>query len=108
METNTVQEGKTIAIISYITLIGLIIAFIMNNDKKNTFASFHIRQSMGIILLAVAINLIFYVVSIPFLPMIISLGLLVLWILGLVAAVQGEMKPVPLLGVQFQEWFKGI
>jgi hypothetical protein len=28
-----VQEGKTIAIISYITWIGLLIAFIMNNEK---------------------------------------------------------------------------
>ena len=44
MNTGTVQEGKTIAIISYITIIGLIIAFIMNQSKKNSFASFHIRQ----------------------------------------------------------------
>jgi len=28
---NDVSEGKTIAIIAYLTLIGLIIAFVMNN-----------------------------------------------------------------------------
>jgi len=45
MEQSTIDEGKTIAIISYLTLIGLLIAFIMNNDKKNEFAKFHIGQS---------------------------------------------------------------
>ena len=30
MDQQTVQEGKTIAIISYITLIGTVIAFVMN------------------------------------------------------------------------------
>lgn len=29
-----IKEGKNIAIISYITIVGLIIAFVMNNDKK--------------------------------------------------------------------------
>lgn len=32
--TTTQQEGKNIAIIAYITIIGLIVAFVMNNDKK--------------------------------------------------------------------------
>lgn len=53
MEQNTVEEGKTIAIISYITWIGTIIAFIMNNDKKNPFASFHIRQMVGLSILSI-------------------------------------------------------
>ena len=49
METNqTVEEGKTMAIISYVTIIGLIIAFVSNNSKPNEFTSFHIRQSLGI------------------------------------------------------------
>ncbi len=34
-------EDKTIAVIAYLTFIGLIIAFVMNNDKKYEFASFH-------------------------------------------------------------------
>ena len=31
---NSVEEGKTIAIIAYLTIVGLIIAFVLNNDKK--------------------------------------------------------------------------
>lgn len=52
-ETNfsqqTIEEGKTIALIAYLTVIGLIIAFVMNNDKKNPFAIYHIRQVIGLV-----------------------------------------------------------
>ncbi len=48
MNNQTVNEGKTIAIISYLTFIGTIIAFIMNQNKQNSFASFHIRQTVGL------------------------------------------------------------
>ena len=34
MDQKTISEGKTMALISYITVIGLLIAFIVNNDKK--------------------------------------------------------------------------
>jgi uncharacterized membrane protein len=39
---------------------------------------------------------------------IISIGLLVLWIIGFMGVIKGEEKKVPLLGDQFQEWFKNI
>ena len=110
--SNTIEEGKTIAIISYVTLIGLIIAIVMNNDKKNSFASYHIRQSIGIIVLYILLGIFFYILAfivyIPFLSTILYIGVFVLWILGILAAVQGETKPVPLVGEKFQEWFKNI
>ena len=40
-----IQEGKTMAIIAYIFWLGLVISIYMNNKDKNTFTSFHIRQS---------------------------------------------------------------
>lgn len=104
-----VSEGKTTAIIAYITIIGLIIAFIMNNDKKNSFAAYHIRQSLGIGLTVLALSVISVL---PFLGWIVSsLGgifLFVLWIMGLISALNGREKPVPLLGEKYQEWLKGV
>lgn len=106
---NTVEEGKTIAIIAYLTIIGLIVAFVMNNEKKNTFASFHIRQCLGIGLTGLALGI---VNVIPILGWIISiLGsilVLIMWIMGLVSALNGQEKPVPVLGEKYQEWLKGI
>jgi len=108
MNTGTVQEGKTIAIISYITIIGLIIAFIMNQNKKNSFASFHIRQATGIAILGVIISMLSNYLNLGFIGTILGLAVLALSIIGIISAVQGEEKKIPLLGDQFQEWFKSI
>jgi uncharacterized membrane protein len=103
------SEGKNIAIISYITIIGLIIAFVMNNEKKNTFASYHIRQSLGLAISAIALSMIGII---PILGWIISfLGfffVLFLWIMGLINALNSKEKPLPVLGKKFEEWFKDV
>lgn len=102
-------EGKNIGIIAYLTIIGLIVAFVMNNDKKSPFATYHIRQSLGLLVTGLALSL---VNIIPILGWIVSiLGTFVLiymWIMGLVNAANGEEKPVPILGEKYIEWFKGI
>ena len=51
MESTATDNGKTIAIISYITLIGWIIALIMHNNNKTELGAYHIRQMLGIMLL---------------------------------------------------------
>ncbi len=100
MEQSVKEEGKTIAIIAYITLIGLLIAFFMNNDKKNEFAKFHIGQSLRISILGLANSVLaaFLPASIAIVSTIISLAVLVLWILGLVNAINLKDKPVPVIG----------
>ena len=107
--TSAPNEGKTIAIIAYLTIIGLIIAFVMNNDKKNPFANFHIRQSLGLGLTALALSLINII---PILGWLISfIGffiILFMWIMGLLNAINGKEKTVPILGEKYKEWFKTI
>ncbi|MFH0876300.1 MAG: DUF4870 domain-containing protein [archaeon] len=104
-----IEEGKTMAIIAYITWIGLLIAFIMNNEKKNTFAKYHIRQSLLLVLAGLALGC---VMIIPILGWLVGFAggifLLVLWIMGLIAAINGQEKEVPVLGKFAQEWFKGL
>lgn len=104
-----VEEGKSTAIISYITIVGLIIAFIMNNDKKNSFASFHIRQVLGLGLTGLALGVLNVVPILGWIVSILgSLLLIVLWVIGLVGAINGEEKLVPILGDKYQEWLKNI
>ncbi|MBN2422857.1 hypothetical protein JXB41_06525 [Candidatus Woesearchaeota archaeon] len=105
MDKKIVEEGKTTAIISYITWVGLLIAFLMNNDKKNGFAKFHIRQSLLLTLAGIAGSFIFWI---PLIGWILAVCLLVFWIMGLVYAIKGEAKEVPYVGKYAQEWFKGI
>ena len=108
MHTDTVEDGKMIAIISYITVIGTLIAFIMNQNKQNYFASFHIRQAIGIFLLGMVVNFISRFTDFGWLNAILGIGVIILLIMGLISAIQGREEPVPLLGNQFQEWFRNI
>ncbi len=111
IQNNTVvsSEGKNIAIIAYITIIGLIIAFVMNSEKKNEFAQYHIKQSLGLGLTGLALG---FIGMIPILGWIINIigifVLLYMWIMGLVNAVNGHEKPVPFLGTKYLEWFKNL
>lgn len=57
----TSNDGKTIAIISYLTIIGLVAAIIMNNKEKTALAQFHIRQSIGISVTGMALGLLRFV-----------------------------------------------
>ena len=107
MINKTVHEGKSIAIIAYFWWIGLVIALIMNNSKKNSFASFHIRQVIGLLLLSLAMTLVYKYAG-ETIGYILSMGVFVLWVIGLIGAFNGEEKKIPLLGDQFQEWFKSI
>ncbi|MDP3313543.1 DUF4870 domain-containing protein [Lutibacter sp.] len=108
MDNSTIENGKTIALISYLTWIGTIIAFIMNGEKRNSFASFHIRQMIGLSLFSF-INALFIVKYIGFwVAAIISLVLFVFWMIGFMGAIKGEEKKIPYFADIFQEWFKSI
>jgi uncharacterized membrane protein len=100
------MDQKTIAWVSYITLIGWIIALVSynNSPEKSSLARFHIKQSLGLMLTAVAISFLSVLLGVLGLFFnLLNLGVLVLWIIGLVAAVNGEEKPVPLVGDFYQK-----
>ena len=105
---NSVEEGKTAAITSYVLVVGVLIAMSMNSESKNSFASFHIRQALGISLTFISLGLIIsnfdsLMISAP---MWISVS--ILWSYGIFSAINGTTKPMPLLGNYFQKWFKSI
>jgi len=106
---NIINDGKNIAIIAYLTIIGLIIAFVLNNEKRNDFATYHIRQSLGIFLTLFVSGVMSYI---PFIGWIISaitaLLMIILWIIGIINAANGNKKPVPLLGEYYNNLFAGI
>ncbi|MDB4204777.1 hypothetical protein N9764_04390 [Polaribacter sp.] len=108
MENQTIKEGKTTALISYIPVIGAPIAFFLNKNKRNYFASFHIRQTFGLNILYFINKWIVYEYFGLTAFNIGKGGVLVLFILGGLGALREQEKLVPLLGDKFQEWFKNI
>lgn len=82
------MDKRTTGIVAYITWIGLIIA-ICAGDKEG--AKFHINQSLVIFLFGL-------LGIIPCVGWIWGIFILVCWIMGLIAAINEEEKPVPLIG----------
>ena len=110
------MDGKTIAIISYITIIGWIIAYIQFGKNKSELAAFHIRQSLFLMLCAFGVCIVQMLFAFtPYIGWMISsclnlimLGLLVLWVIALINAVNSEQRPLPLFGNKPQDLLKGI
>jgi len=108
MTTQDIETGRKNAIISYITIIGAIIAFYLNNENKSTFASFHIRQSLGLWITFFALGRI----AGSFDSWYISGGFYVffsvLFIFGFTNALSRKADAVPLVGNLYQTFFKKI
>lgn len=103
------SEGKNIATISYLTIIGLIIAYVMNGEKKNNFAKYHIRQSLGLALTGLALGAIGMIPVLGWIVNILGFFVMVyMWVIGLMNAINEKQSPVPILGEKYEEWFKGI
>ena len=104
------SEDKTVAILSYITLIGFIVAIVIHSNKKTKLGAFHLRQTLGLIISGIVFGVVAFVLA--FIPILgwlaivaIWLGFFVLWLLGLIGAATGQLKPVPVLGASYQKWF---
>lgn len=101
-------EDKTVAIVSYITIFGFIAAIIMHSSRKTRVGAFHLRQTLGLVLTGVAGGVASLVPILGWIVwFVVTIGLIVLWFLGLLAALRGEMRPVPLLGEHYQRWLAG-
>ncbi|WP_339839786.1 hypothetical protein [uncultured Flavobacterium sp.] len=103
-----INKGKNTAIISYLTIIGTIIAVLMNNENKSEFASFHVRQALGINLLYLMLSYIIggfdsWMISISF-----WVAMFALWVYGFIGALNGEKKESPIFGRFFQNIFKSL
>ena len=103
------KENRNAAIVAYFTIIGTVIAIFMNNDEnKSEYASFHIRQGLGLTLTFITLGLTishFDNIMIAA-PMWIFISILTIY--GIFSAAKGETTPLPLLGKWFQKWFQNF
>lgn len=107
MTEQDIERGRNNAIISYITIIGVIIAYYMNNedDKKSVFASFHIRQSLGLWLTFFALGYFIGIFDSWLITSSFYLFFAVLFIYGFSNAIGRKAQAVPLVGVFYQKIF---
>ena len=116
----TSGDGKTAGIVSYFTIIGWLIAyFAMHKDNKTELGSYQLRQTLlfaivstvlgwGLGILLTGIIMSTGVASFGIIATVVQIGLFILWLIGLIGAINGEKKPIPLIGEKAQTMFPSI
>lgn len=95
------EDRIFVSVISYITIVGWIVALILHNKHETHFTQLHLRQALFLHLL----SLIF--AFIPFLN-ILNIVILVFWVIGIIYASLGKKKPLPLMGDIALDLFKDL
>lgn len=94
-------KGKKVAVIAYLTFIGLLISFYMNREDKQEFASWHIKNMFGlVILLFAAMALNSYEIGFYFNRLATAL-----WLFSFIMVLLNRKQGIPYLSEKFQQWF---
>ncbi|MBO9673142.1 MAG: DUF4870 domain-containing protein [Sphingobacteriaceae bacterium] len=101
------MDNKTLSIISYITLIGWLVAYFTGKDKADALLKYHLRQSLGIAIVSIIFNILFTIIAsiVPSLSFLgfVGYAFVILWIIGIINAANGALKPIPLIGKWFED-----
>lgn len=113
MSPQEVQAGKTFAILGYaLSFVGLPFFIIPLITRDNEFSLYHAKQVLVIWLAGIALSVISAPLAVVCVGIILGIvggvALLVFTIMGLVNAVKGLAKPIPLIGAWGEQWFKGL
>lgn len=97
------QKNTGMAIVAYI----IFFVPLLTEAKKDPFVKFHVKQ--GLVLFIAAVALWFVAQYLPIigslLSPLINIAVLVFVIIGIINAVNGQEKKLPLIG-QFSDYFK--
>lgn len=103
MSTHTEHDhARTIAVLSYLTIVGWLAAILMFGSYKSQLAGFHLRQSLGLIITTALLSFI------PLIGWLLNIAIAVFWLISLFHACKGEYYTVPVLGVSFQTHLRFI
>ena len=87
------MDKKVTGIVAYIGIIGWVIAYLIG-DREG--AKFHLNQALVLALAELVAGVVGGII--PIVGAVLGIVLFVLWVMGIVAAIQGKEKKVPLLG----------
>ncbi len=103
---------KTVAVVSYITFIGWLISYLFLYPKqKDALGAFHLRQSLGLYLCGLVLSILNRSFATGIMwgaGNIVAVILFVFWLIGLINAINGQQKPLPLVGEYIQRWFRNL
>jgi uncharacterized membrane protein len=124
METNenltpSDEDGKAAGIVSYFFIVGWLIAYFALHHNKTGLGSYQLRQTLLFHIIStvavVALDILFFYLlfspdywAASALNWLVRTSIIVLWVFGFLGAINGEKKPMPLIGKKAQTMFPGI
>lgn len=97
------MDARVKAIVAHLTILGWIIAFVVNSSNKEEYTSFYLRQALGLHIISFILS--FIIKATPMIGWALQMILFAFSLLSLVYAIQGQRKTIP-FGQYFQDWFK--
>lgn len=96
-DSRDIEDNRVMAILAYIWILFLV-PLLAAKDSK--FARFHAYQGVALFLLSLLVGVVDRLLpyNLSGLSYFLSIGLLVLAVIGIVNAYQGKAKPLPLIG----------
>ncbi len=99
--TNNIEDIDNLKVIAAIAYVGILFFVPMITHPKSEFAMFHANQGLLLLLAGIVVGTVGSIIPILGWFIIAPIGgifTLVLFIMGLVGALQGSMKRLPLIG----------
>ena len=101
VSSDDVEKNKTMAIVGYIFPILFFIPLLSDETKNSPFAKFHANQQLVLLISIVVVNVVGGMIPVLGWFIILPIGDLILFILaimGIINAVNGEMKKLAMIG----------
>ncbi|MFZ5376293.1 MAG: DUF4870 domain-containing protein [Patescibacteria group bacterium] len=100
-----IEKNKGMAIIAYI----IFFVPLLTDSKDSPYVKFHVKQAIMLVLASVVVSIAGTII--PFIGWFLiapfgTLALLVLWVIGILNAVNGEAKELPVLGKYAEQYLK--
>lgn len=92
-EKKSGQKNVGMAILAYLGI--LVLVPLLTDAKNDPFVKFHIKQGLALLIVDIIAS---FIVWVPFVGWILWLGIVVLFIIGIVNASSGQEKELPLIG----------
>lgn len=106
------MDNKTLSIVSYITLIGWLVAFFVGKEKADDLLKYHLRQSFGLmivsIVLQIALSIVVVIVPSLYFLAYVGYAIYILAIIGIINAAGEKQQPLPLIGTWADKAFTFI
>ena len=97
------KKNTGMAIVAYI----LFFIPLLTDSKNDPFVKYHVKQGLGLFICGVAVSVLSRIFSwyLMWVTSLLSLGVFILFVIGVITASKGEEKPLPLIG-KFAEQLK--